>query len=387
MQLKQRILKKCPLCGNPRTQAILDKHTHLRNMAVEVSQTYVICTHCSFIFTKNPLSEAELARYYRSNTQERTSQIGEREARHIQQQINFLNSALIPPTGAILEIGANNGVFLEAHPTKSEKYYVELNSASVSILQDKPYLKDFTKYKGKTKRVFSQIILLHTLEHIVEPRRFIKSLSNHLEMGGVFFVEVPDFTIIDRHTDDLIFEHVNFFSEKTLRLLFEHIGLTVIASEISLDVDYPACPNYVLRMIAKKCSSVPLALPKRTLALRKRQEERDSYFRALDSKLKALDKEVRIGIYSASWLTVECLEKTRLLDYHIVSIFDRDPKKQGTVLQGVPVYSPDRMPSEELDYIFVLNEGYEKEIRQYFDTLSLSSRVYWWSDFQKPRKG
>ena len=333
MNLKHFTIRKCPICESSKIREILTKRTFIRNFKLEVSQVYAICAECSFMFTKNPLSNSDLEIYYSSNMQERKIGADENELSHIKDQINFLKQSLNFSNRAVLEIGANNGSFLMEYGAP-ESYYRELNVDSLSILKNKKNLKNFEEIpKEKRTSKFDQIILLHTLEHIVNPKKFIKSWVSYLKDGGVFFVEVPDFTFNDDNTDDFIFEHVNFFSEKTLRELFQNSGLTVIATQIALDPKYPACTKCVVRMIAKKAKNVfPQKISSKILLLKKREERWGIYFKNIDSKLAKLNSGSQIAIYSASWLTTECLEKTKLLDYNIVAIFDRDPKKQGTTI-------------------------------------------------------
>lgn len=383
MTLKYRLLKKCPVCDGSDIRDVLTKRTTLGILKTEASQTYALCADCSFLFTRNPLEAQYLERYYASNTQERKVGADENEVSHMRDQIDFLEHSLGSSKAAVLEIGANNGSFLTYYGAK-KSYYSELNKDSLAMLKKNKKLKDFRDISPK-KRVgmFDQIILLHTLEHIVQPKRFLLAQKRFLKEGGVFFVEVPDFTFCDTHTDDFMFEHVNFYSEKTLRELFQNAGLTVIASEVALDPAYPACPKYVVRMVARKASNVfPERISARIVALRKKEKNREASFKRLNVRLAQLGKGARIGIYSASWLTRECLEKTTLRDYNIVAIFDRDKKKQGTTLAGIPVKKPSALSSMEIEHMFVLNEGYENEIRHDLQKLRFpKGNIHGWSDF------
>ena len=385
MKLKYLSIKRCPICGSPKIHKILTKRTFLRNFKMEVSQTYAICSECTFMFTANPLSSSNLEKYYTSNTQERKNGADENELSHMRDQINFLKNSLNFSNLVVLEIGANNGSFLAKYGAL-ESYYSEINIEGLSILKKNKNLKDFENVPVKQRvKKLDQIILLHTLEHVVNPKKFVKSLSRYLKNGGIFFIEVPDFTFNDKDTDEFIFEHINFFNEITLKKLFQNAGLTVTASQIALDQKYPACTKYVVRMIAQKATNVfPKKISERISVLKEKEKEREGYFKRLDARLAKLDKKSSIGIYSASWLTTECLEKTKLLDYNIVGIFDRDQKKHGTTIKNIPIKSSDVLLPTKLEHIFVLNEGYENEIRQFFQKIKFPvEKVSWWSDFKK----
>lgn len=380
------LLKQCPICESKNFSFIITKNYLLKNLGGEISQTYCICDKCSFIFTRDPLTEKYLEKYYESNTQERKIQVERSELDHIKKQVNFLSNYTNLPHSTILEIGANNGSFLDAcrENGSSKLRFLEFNKSGLAILAGKKHLKDFS-FLRKLDRLESNdvIVLLHTLEHIVDPRKYISKIKRYLKDDGVLFVEVPDFTFFDKHTDELQFEHVNFFSERTLAELFHKCGLTVIAVSIDLDENYPACPKHTLRMIAKKSSYAPIKNSERIIALCRKENEKIRVFKNINLYLRKIGKRQKVGIYSASWLTVEFLKRINPSSFNIVAIFDRDKKKQGDKINGITIYKPQELKTIHIDHIIIMNEGYEKEIKEDIKILGFpANKIKGWSDFK-----
>jgi 2-polyprenyl-3-methyl-5-hydroxy-6-metoxy-1,4-benzoquinol methylase len=381
----QKILSRCPLCGGRTFLPVAKKRYVIKGFSSEVTHNYSMCSECEFIFTRDPLSDKALATYYSGNKQERRDKPDAKESQYIEAQLNFLTSGLHIPKERVLEFGANNGSFLDGCRARgfSNLYFSEFNADSRKILSNKPYLKDFNSIpKRDRSSSFDLIVLLHTLEHIVNPRGFVGNLKGYLKEGGVIFVEVPDFTFYNADTDALIFEHVNFFSENTLRHLFLENGLTPISSQISLDRSYPACTKYVCRMVVKKSADVPKGVRQRVRFIQRNENERTAVYARINRFLESISSDQSLGIYSASWLTEDCLRNTNLSLRNVVGLYDRDKKKWGTTVGGITVHEPQKLLSHNVQRLLILNEGYEMDIKRDLKELGFpEQKISGWSEF------
>lgn len=74
---------------------------------------------------------------------------------------------------------------------------------------------------------FDAVLLVHTLEHLVDPGALVRDLAGRLTPDGILLVEVPlgVFGEYRRLADPLT--HVNFFSEQSLCRVLEDAGLSV----------------------------------------------------------------------------------------------------------------------------------------------------------------
>jgi len=102
--------------------------------------------------------------------------------------------------------------------------------------------KDLDDLKDTDK--FDVIILLHVLEHVVNPVKLIKDICRYLDEDGMIYVEVP-FGCFDEWkylTTPLI--HINFFSEQSLFKCFDLCGLNVIYINTSISL-FSGCVSII----------------------------------------------------------------------------------------------------------------------------------------------
>ncbi|MEK7194240.1 MAG: methyltransferase domain-containing protein [Patescibacteria group bacterium] len=355
---------KCHICGETETFKVANKNYYLDGLKVQIKQEYLICSRCGFLFTADPPSKKFLEKYYNTSFQERSGFADSSEKRHVRDQVHFLKSSMGVFSGPILEIGPNHGEFLdELRKIGTHKlYYSELNERAARILKARGYT-DFDSMKSKRGSV-SLIVLMHTLEHVVDPRHFIARLVSYLSENGHLYIEVPDFSRHDKNTDSLLFEHVNYFGKFSLHYLLFSCGLDIISIESDTDALYTACPRRIVRIIAQKSNTIPNTSQKRIDAIRKTISRENLFFEKLDDFLFKVKRGERIGIYTAGLLARESLRKTRLGSKTVVGIFDRDKSKWGKKVGGVNIMSPEEIKKFNIKYLLVLNEGYENQIRK-----------------------
>ena len=102
----------------------------------------------------------------------------------------------LPARGRWLDIGCGNGSFLRAcsrgfpdwflwGTEVDEKYRAEVEAIAGV---ERMFAGDVKKVPGK----FDVITLIHVLEHIPSPWRFLQTVREKLVPGGLLFIEVPD---------------------------------------------------------------------------------------------------------------------------------------------------------------------------------------------------
>jgi len=74
------------------------------------------------------------------------------------------------------------------------------------------------------KDKYDMVVLSHILEHVIDPREFLKDISEYLSPDGIIFIDVP-------HSDYLfkkdVFPHVGFFNKASLSNLIKKNGYTL----------------------------------------------------------------------------------------------------------------------------------------------------------------
>ena len=193
-----------------------------------------ICKSCGFIFTNPRFSKEEMVIKYKTinelgSVKKRLEQNPpfnlDHRAKRIYNLINRYHKRLsgLPPK--ILDYGGASGYNLVPFFDVFDCYIVDY---------EKWELPDEIRYLGQDLSClenlmdFDIILLLHTLEHEIEPMQLINELCSHLKDDGLFYVEVPlgCFKEWQFMTEPLT--HINFFSEQSLFKCFDLAGLSVV---------------------------------------------------------------------------------------------------------------------------------------------------------------
>jgi SAM-dependent methyltransferase len=352
------------------------RNYYLANLDQTISLSYAICQDCHFIFQGEYVGDEFLNHYYRQSPMLRRKEPTVFELGQNERQGEFL-ARQVPLDGKrVLEIGAHAGAFLR-HLYQlfgCVAYFEELSEEARTVLALQEGLHDFRGLEGD-KQV-DVVILRHVLEHIYDLDSFLANMHTILAEGGSLFIEVPDWTHFDVHTDPFIFEHLNQFNSAGLVHLLRRTGWQVEALEKSIHPDDPATPNRVLRIVARP-TKLPLpgdasiAEAFRNFAA----VQFDGWKNALNDLLAGYAGK-RIALYPASHLTFEAITESRLSEAPgVLGIFDIDAKKQGREMLGLKVYPPAELKAQQPDLILVFTMGYEREIRDSFASLGLTSRV------------
>ena len=377
MKPKFKKVKYCRVCKSKRILDLNIKRNYfLANLNQTIPISYLICRDCFFIFQGEYVGDEYLNHYYSQSPMLRRKEPTDFEIDQNNRQCNFLLQHLNLERLSVLEIGAHAGAFLKhLHENFSCKtYFEELSEEARDLLASQKGLYDFRKIKNKKK--VNLIVLRHVLEHIFDLEVFLNYLHSILSENGNLFIEVPDWTDFDVHTDPFIFEHLNQFSTNGLIHLLGKNGWQVTALEKSISPNDPATPNRVQRIIAKSSNLPPLgdvSIVKIFQAFSKVQY--DGWKFALNNLLESNEAGKSIALYPASHLTFEALTETNLGEKYILGFFDTDKKKQGRKFLGLTVYPPGELMVKQPDLILIFTLAYEQEIRDSFHAMNVKSKV------------
>ncbi|MFT7476827.1 MAG: SAM-dependent methyltransferase, partial [Gammaproteobacteria bacterium] len=138
----------------------------------------------------------------------------------------------------IVEIGCGRGDFLELICRLGDNTGVGVDPSETAGRVDHAAgagLSFLREHFGPQHRDLEAdaIVCRHTLEHIHDPRALLESVRAAIGDEGIVFFEVPD---VGRQLDegafwDIYYEHCSYFSEASLRHLFESSGFTVVRIE------------------------------------------------------------------------------------------------------------------------------------------------------------
>ena len=234
----------CRACGSHRLDTVIDfgpqpiVHHYLKYQ----EQTYSLfpltlesCDNCGFMQIKNPIDPDILyVDYFTISSWKYQPHMG----RFIQL---ILEKTKIPLNASILEIGCNDGTFLEVLKDAGFKNLLGIeptaDASRLAMAKGLDVLKGFlcpdvadslVENHGK----FDLVIIRAVLEHLADLDGFRLSIQSLLKPGGYIALDVPDSWFNLSEPDYTLWEeHVNYFTLKSLGRYLSSCGIQIIHDE------------------------------------------------------------------------------------------------------------------------------------------------------------
>ncbi len=243
--MKEKILK-CPICSG----TVLD--TIETNHKLDKFRTKFIlkkCFTCEHVFIKNRPTDKELKKYYSKDFWEnkvKTDILGmnwidvlkknpgslerfiraKKQLKYISDYINLDKNAKIIDIGsgfAPILYHFNQNKFTNLHALELDKNicnYLEKQGVIPINMQ----LEELALNNKK----FDLIVLSHTLEHVSNPKKFIKAIKKISNANALIFIEVPYQDFLEPFNENV---HLHFFSQKSLLILLHDFSFQVMNEE------------------------------------------------------------------------------------------------------------------------------------------------------------
>ena len=272
---------------------------------------------------------------------------------HLQNVISIMESHNTL-NNKVVEIGCGKAYFLEL-----------LLEKGVDIIGFDPtyegeshkVIKDF--FSDKYSNIGAELIILrHTMEHISKPFDFIKTIAAANNYKGKIFIEVPTFDWIMKHnaTEDIFYEHCNYFTLETLQMLFKKsIGGHFFNGQYI----------YVIAELADVKDEIE---KKEIHPYRLKLEERITEFKNMVKELST------IAIWGAGAKGSTFLNLVDKQCEKIKCVIDINPKKQHQYIGGTGHYiiTPEEIAYQHIENIIVMNSNYIEEIEAVTSTFNIN---------------
>lgn len=194
----------------------------------------VQCTNCDLVYADQPLSENELAHAYHVADYDSSEEANDAAKAYI--------LAIQPALGRLarrqsaLEIGTGPGIFLDYLSREGFTELVGVEPSSAAIAAAPEYRRAWIREgmfeeKDFAPESFDLICCFMTMEHVRDPDIVASTAFHLLRPGGAFVTVTHDYRslvnrLLGRHSPIIDIEHMQLFSERSLRYLFESAGYT-----------------------------------------------------------------------------------------------------------------------------------------------------------------
>ena len=287
--------------------------------------------------------------------------------------------------GRALEIGCGKGDFLALLASVADMEGVGFDPAFrpgplVPRVADRLTFHQQPFTPGMTVDGADLVCCRHVLEHVAEPAAFLAMVRSAIGDADdtVVLFEVPgsERVLEELAFWDVYYEHCSYFTEPSLRSLFERSGFEVTSLVSAFDGQY-------LLLEAKPAAWQVDGLP-RAEEIARVGRLVAQFSREMPGCIRRRQTELgsqgatgrRIVLWGAGSKAVGCLT-TLGIDQAVEAVVDIDPAKQGGFLAGTghPVIAPWALPDLRPDLVVVMNPTYADEIVDELASLGIDAQV------------
>jgi 2-polyprenyl-3-methyl-5-hydroxy-6-metoxy-1,4-benzoquinol methylase len=208
----------CPVCGGQKAVPFLSKK----------EQRLVLCAHCPMIYMNPIPSEMAAGIFYnRAGGEYLSAAKLESDYSDVRFERELKLFRKFCPRGSVLDVGCSSGAFLYQLNKRFPHNYricgTDVSSAPLSYAEKMgvPVIKEnFLAHAFAEK--FDAVTFWAVMEHLSEPKLFLKKTAEILKPGGLCFILVPNMNslavkLLGAKYRYILPEHLNYFSPQALR--------------------------------------------------------------------------------------------------------------------------------------------------------------------------
>jgi SAM-dependent methyltransferase len=273
----------------------------------------------------------------------------------------------------IIEIGCGNGLFLTQLCTGRENTGIGYDPSFTGDPDPAPNLRFVKGYFDKVKadQEIDFICCRHVLEHLEYPLDFLTDLRTTLRAQSreiSLYFEVPNAVNVLAGDGrwDVIYEHVSYFTERSLRHLLQRSGFEVLASGTAFNEQF-----VFVEASASSVAGTVHRAPQRSEVETAANEEIHSFSEHFNAAIHAwsgclktcASLQKKVALWGAGSKGVTFLNLVPGAG-SIRAVVDLNPRKQGMFVAGTGqrIVPPEALPDYSPDIVIVLNPAYRSEI-------------------------
>lgn len=233
-------VKECPGCGRenwvglmtangkPMARINVEGFEVLMSLAVN----YVRCLYCGMVWQNPQMEDDQLARwysegFYRKWLDQSQDALDKDERYRTYKTMEWITEDYQPAPTSLLDIGCSRGYLLDLFAeggvtvagVESNLNYVETKQPVFQNLED-------------VHRTYDAISLIHVLEHIGEPVRYLQYVRNLMHDKTRLYIEIPS---ANSKGSPYRLAHLTYMEPSVLANVCRSAGLKVISISISED--------------------------------------------------------------------------------------------------------------------------------------------------------
>ncbi len=222
------------------------------------------------------------------------------------------------------------------------------------------------------------LICQHALEHMESPVDFLNAIKDSLPDGKTvsFYFEVPNsvFSVRDFGIWDFIYEHVSYFSARSLAQCFNTAEYTVQNIYDSFDGQYLSIEGNTSLSESDQSNHLT-RVGEYSSDFAAKFEELVSSWR--DKIATFQDSSHNFVVWGAGSKGVTFLNLLQVNSEEFPYIVDINPRKQGKFVAGTAqeVISPSRLSAKPIDTVVIMNPVYQTEIQKQLTELNVVSKM------------
>jgi len=289
---------------------------------------------------------------------------------------NIFNESLkhvkIKKNDVVLDIGANDGTLLKYY--KKENFKTIACEPAKNLQNDLKKNCDYTIKNFWSKKELDKILIKNKLSKpkvitaigmfydLEDPNKFIKDAADSLDNNGIFIAQLMCLKSMINKNDvgNICHEHIEFYSLKSLKFLFEKNGMEIFKIEEN-DINGGSyriyCRKYKKGSIKLKYENVPKLM--KSFIKRVKENKKET--------MKFINQKIQLGkkiyLYGASTKGNTVLQYYGINYKKIPFGAERSPEKWGkfTIGSGINIISEKKARKLNPDYFFVTPWGFIKE--------------------------
>jgi len=220
-----------------------------RKLPEFMNHQLVQCPVCDLVYADQPPGENELANAYHVAQYDSSEEANDAAIAYIDAIQPALNKLI--ERKSVLEIGSGTGIFLELLLQHGFTELVGIEPSSAAISAAPAYRRAWLRETMFNENDFSPgsfdlICCFMTMEHVRDPSLVARAAFKLLKPGGAFITVTHDYRgfvnkLLGRFSPIIDIEHLQLFSKRSLKQLFESIGyknVTVEAFANKYSLDY-----------------------------------------------------------------------------------------------------------------------------------------------------